>query len=211
MGVGFHRLFSHRQFTTHANFEKLLALFGTLSAYAPLGVSIASHQYHHKNSDLVTDESAADRGLFYSLIGYKLSNNINNHYDYNNRPFKDFVRNKTLVFISNNFYWTIYFYATALMLFDYNLFYNMFLIPAVVEHIRLSAIGYFGHKKTLFSYRNFNTNDHSQNNIICGLLGLGLGWHNNHHNDCNKLNLRVRWWEFDIESMIASALSTRKK
>jgi fatty-acid desaturase len=40
-----------------------------------------------------------------------------------------------------------------------------------------------------------------------GWLGMGFGWHNNHHAHPGKLILTERWWEIDIEGYVGWVLS----
>ena len=54
------------------------------------------------------------------------------------------------------------------------------------------------HLTTKISYRNFNTNDNSQNNIIVHWYTLGEGLHNNHHACPNEYNQAIKTNEFDI-------------
>ena len=48
-----------------------------------------------------------------------------------------------------------------------------------------------------WGYRTFETADDSRNNILCGILVHGDGWHNNHHAHPHLANHGVRWWEID--------------
>jgi fatty-acid desaturase len=209
MGVGFHKLFSHRQFETHSVISKTLAILGTLSAYSPLAISIASHQYHHRHSDNIVDNSSPNYGWFYSLVGYKLVKTIEQHLDFNNKCFKEFLRDKFLIAISKYFTAIIYMYAVALAIMDYNLLFMCFVFPAFIEHLRLGLVGVIGHTNCFGSYRNHNLSDNSHNNWLLGILSFGLAWHNNHHNSPEKIDLRERWYEIDVEGFIAKSLRSR--
>ena len=57
-GVGYHRLFSHRQFETWKPLEYIIAILGTLAAYAPVLFWASQHVYHHKHSDEPGDPSS---------------------------------------------------------------------------------------------------------------------------------------------------------
>lgn len=48
---------------------------------------------------------------------------------------------------------------------------------ALTQHTTCS-VNSFGH---LFGTKPFDTNDESRNNYLLAWLGLGEGWHNNHH------------------------------
>ena len=65
------------------------------------------------------------------------------------------------------------------------------------------------HTNIPFSYKNFETKDRGQNNILMGYLTMGFGWHNNHHAKPRKLVNHERWWEVDVEGIAAWLLKKR--
>jgi len=209
LGVGFHRLFSHRQFVTYRMVEYLLAILGTLSAYASLGIFIANHLYHHKHSDTNEDPSSSIHGFWHSFFFWKCKHVVYKAIYRRTYPFKMFCKDSFLKFISRYYVPIIFAYAGMLFIIDVNLLVNCFLVPATIEHLRLNCVNYFSHKKCLSSYRNFTTTDQSYNNLIIGVLGCGFGWHNNHHYNDKQLLLWHRWWEIDIEGCIGLLLTKR--
>jgi len=59
------------------------------------------------------------------------------------------------------------------------------------------------------TYRNFNTPDMSNNNLILHYLFLGIFGgllQNNHHGKPNALNMGAKWWEIDTSTPIAYLL-----
>jgi stearoyl-CoA desaturase (delta-9 desaturase) len=56
------------------------------------------------------------------------------------------------------------------------------------------AINTIGH---MWGRRDFDTPDHSRNVFLLGLLGLGDGWHNNHHAFPYSARHGLHWWQFD--------------
>jgi stearoyl-CoA desaturase (delta-9 desaturase) len=80
----------------------------------------------------------------------------------------------------------------------------MYFVAYAVEMFRIGAVNAACH---CWGYRNHKTSDQSRHNIVVGLLGMGFGWHNNHHADPRKLILTERWWEIDIEGYIGWLLS----
>jgi stearoyl-CoA desaturase (delta-9 desaturase) len=49
----------------------------------------------------------------------------------------------------------------------------------------------------VFGRREFDVPDDSRNNWLCGLLGLGEGWHNSHHAFPTSARHGLGWWQFD--------------
>jgi stearoyl-CoA desaturase (delta-9 desaturase) len=70
------------------------------------------------------------------------------------------------------------------------------------------CINWIAHQpKYNFNYTNFQQNNLSQNILKFDFLFLGEGYHNNHHANPRSLNLRTRWYEFDIGYWIIRFMS----
>lgn len=54
----------------------------------------------------------------------------------------------------------------------------------------------------IFGKRDYDSDDHSRNNVICGVLGHGEGWHNNHHAFPTSARHGLKWWQFDTSWLI---------
>jgi stearoyl-CoA desaturase (delta-9 desaturase) len=48
-----------------------------------------------------------------------------------------------------------------------------------------------------YGYRNFETNDHSRNNLWVAAIAFGEGFQNNHHAQPQSAKFSKRFWEFD--------------
>ena len=58
----------------------------------------------------------------------------------------------------------------------------------------------------LWGRRPFKSRDHSRNNFLFGVVGLGEGWHNNHHAFPASARHGLRWWELDVSYLVIEAL-----
>jgi len=207
-GVGYHRLFSHRQFKTWKPIEYFIALLGTLSAYAPLLFWASQHVYHHKSSDQPIDPSSPKQyGFIESFLMWRLRQKTLKKISLKNYPVRQILADPVLMFLSKNFTYIVYVYALTLLAIDPFYFVNLFIIPATLEHFRTNAISSLSHMNVPLSYRNFDTKDNSQNNFIIGILSFGFGWHNNHHHNPRELVNTHRWFEIDIEGIFAKLIS----
>jgi stearoyl-CoA desaturase (Delta-9 desaturase) len=54
----------------------------------------------------------------------------------------------------------------------------------------------------VFGRRSFAAGDDSRNNWLCGLLGLGEGWHNNHHAFPTSARHGLAWWQIDFSWLV---------
>jgi stearoyl-CoA desaturase (delta-9 desaturase) len=59
----------------------------------------------------------------------------------------------------------------------------------------------------LWGSRPFNSHDHSRNNVVMGILGMGEGWHNNHHAFPTSARHGLRWWQFDSSYILIKLMS----
>ena len=59
----------------------------------------------------------------------------------------------------------------------------------------------------LWGSRPFKTGDQSRNNFVFGALGLGEGWHNNHHAFPTSARFGLRWWQVDLGYWFIRALA----
>jgi stearoyl-CoA desaturase (delta-9 desaturase) len=62
------------------------------------------------------------------------------------------------------------------------------------------------HIKTPISYRNFETEDNSQNNKWIHWYTLGEGLHNNHHAHPEEYNQAMRKGEFDFSGWLVKTI-----
>lgn len=209
VGTGFHRLLSHRQFTTWKPVEYTLALLGTLSAYTPIGFFVSNHTFHHQHADTEHDPSTPLKGFWESFFWWRMREDVVKKVNVRNYCFRQFLRDDVLKFMSRYYDYIIYIYALILFAFGVEYLVALFILPTLIEHNRLNLISSMSHIKVPFSYRNFDTPDTSQNNYVFGILSLGFGWHNNHHQDQRELVNSHRWWEIDIEGLVGKALSKK--
>lgn len=210
MGVGYHRLFAHRQFETYKWIENLLGILGTLAAYAPLLFFAAQHQYHHKTSDSDEDPSSPVKyGFWESFLFWRLRQGVMKAVHTKNKPVKAIFRNRFLLRLSKHYDYI--FYATVIILLICGPFWliNLFIVPAFIEHLRINIISSLSHMKMPFNYRPYDTKDDSQNNVIIGILSCGFGWHNTHHARPRRMICQERWYEIDIEGYICWLLKKR--
>lgn len=209
-GVGYHRLFSHRQFETWKPVEYLIALLGTMAAYAPVLFWASQHQYHHRVADTDRDPSSPSKfGFWESFLWWRMRQSVLKKIDLRNYPTRILLKDPVLMFFSKHFTKIIYTVVIILTSIDINLSVSLFIIPVFIEHLRINLVSSASHLKIPFSYKNFESSDYGQNNILLGYATMGFGWHNNHHAKPRKLINHERWWEIDVEGIIAWML--RKK
>lgn len=79
-------------------------------------------------------------------------------------------------------------------------FFKILLMGRLIISIATTLNGIVGHSRFLFGYRNFDTNDHSYNNLIVHYLFLGFFstiLHNNHHGMNCHSGHKHKYYEID--------------
>jgi stearoyl-CoA desaturase (delta-9 desaturase) len=61
-----------------------------------------------------------------------------------------------------------------------------------------------------FGTLDYASADHSRNNLVCGVLGHGEGWHNNHHAFPNSARHGLRWWQFDLSWLVIRTMQVSR-
>lgn len=199
VSITYHRLLSHNSFVPKENWEKL----GTLFAFWGLvGSSIAwvnNHKTHHRYTDQDKDPHSPIKMGFFTVQFLSMFHSATGL-----RYVVSLVRDKFHLFLHKNYY---ILHAIILLLLlslvGWKITAMIYLTPAALLWNAGSFVNSIGHLNIL-SYRNHETNDNSQNNIVLGYLMWGEGWHNNHHNKAAKAKFGEKWWEFDISYFLIS-------
>jgi fatty-acid desaturase len=207
-GVAAHRYFAHGQFETHIIIHWVLGILSTLAAIGPLTYWIIQHKVHHARSDKVNDpHSPVYNNWFHVFYSWTFPQG-NNQEEYLKERFAkrltiEMMRDPFYIFFHKYHYHIIFSFCVLLLLINPVLL-TIYCLAYCIDFFRLGAINYWCHRS---GYRNHDTNDATTNNLLLGWLGMGFGWHNNHHASPGKLVLQERWWEIDVEGYIGRLLS----
>lgn len=208
-GVAAHRYFSHDQFEVNSFGRLILGLMATIGMYSPINYWIVQHKHHHRYSDKAEDLHSPVKGLLHASLLWPFKANVIQS------AFSDKAsglllaranRDKVIKFYSQYFVPINVLFLFLLFLID-NMIAFAYLGGCILDYFRIGLINSICHLDIPGNYKNHNTNDSSRNSLILGLITLGFGWHNNHHNDGKKLILTERWWEVDIEGYIGYLFS----
>lgn len=209
LGVGFHRLFSHRCFETYKPVEYMLALIGTLSTYAPILFWVGNHSIHHKYADTERDPHNPNKGFWHTLIYWNLKKDIEKQLDIYNFCARKILRDKFLMFLNKHFIIINYVFFLILMIIDYQIALGGYALACFIEKIRIGLVNYIFHSdKFIGSYRLHDTSDNSQNNIIFLPL-MGFNLHNTHHKSPFLSNEAILKFEVDLEYFIIRLIRKR--
>jgi fatty-acid desaturase len=187
--VTYHRLLSHKSWTSPRWFEIISTL---LSSYVAVGSSIAwvaTHRQHHRFTDKHGDPHSPTTTPWWRVQWFSMFEPVNIKYSV------DLLRDKFHVFVHQYYFHMHAFVLIFLYIIDPFAVVYAYLVPAALVWNAGSCINTVNH---MIGYRNHNTKDNSTCNLITGYLVFGEGWHNNHHFNPAADKFQQKWWEFDL-------------
>ncbi|MGH9521083.1 MAG: acyl-CoA desaturase, partial [Terriglobales bacterium] len=197
IGMGYHRLLTHRGYKTYKPIEYFLTFCGALALEGGPMFWVATHRVHHQNTDAEGDPHSPRDGGFWSHMGWIITGrSLHNHSSALSPYVPDLRKDKFHVFISR-WHW----------------------VPTVLVGIVLLAIGgiplvlwgvffriVLGLHSTwlvnsathMWGKQRFLTGDTSKNSFWVAILTFGEGWHNNHHAHPQSAKHGLAWYEVDL-------------
>ncbi len=220
IGVGYHRLLTHRAFETYRGLRYMWAILGSLALEGSVIPWVAHHRKHHAFSDAAGDPHSphghgeglrgALRGLAHAHLGWVL---FGERQQDRERYLGDLKDDRGMNLISDLF--PLFAVLT-------------FLIPAALGLLisgswwgALSALVWGGLVRVFFLHhmtfsinsichfagrRRFLTWDESRNVFWLALPSLGEAWHNNHHAFPTSARHGLRRREIDVAGLVIAGM-----
>lgn len=211
----YHRYFAHKTFKTGRVNQFFWALVAASSGQrGPLWWA-AHHRVHHRHTDEQDDPHNAERGFWWSHMGWFL---CDKNFATRTDQIKDFARFPELVWLDRfdvaapaALALLVYLVGVGLEIFVPQagttglqlLFWGFLISTLALLHATL-AINSMAHR---FGHRSFDTPDGSRNSLLLSLLTLGEGWHNNHHHYCGSVRQGFHWWQIDVSYYLLRAMA----
>ena len=205
IGMGYHRLLTHRGYKTPKWMEYFLTLCGTLALEGGPIFWVATHRIHHQHSDHEGDPHTPNEGTYWAHMGWIMTGKAMHHdTEVLSRYTPDLSKDRFHVGLTT-WHW----------------------VPQVVVGLALLAFGgwtyvlwgtffrtTYGLHCTwlvnsathLWGKRRFQTRDDSRNSFWVAMLTFGEGWHNNHHAHPVSARHGLAWYEFDMNWIGISVL-----
>lgn len=196
VGLGYHRLLTHRSFKAAKWLEYTLTVFGTMAVQSEPYKWVATHRLHHQFTETDKDPHSTRPGFWWAHMFWIMKGTALDHDEATFKKYvPDLLKDKGHALIAKFYY-----------------------LPLIVSAVILFAIGgwgmvlwgvfarvVFGWHSTwlvnsathMWGTRRFETNDDSTNNPLIAILTFGEGWHNNHHAQPSSARHGLRWYQFD--------------
>ncbi|MGB6682357.1 MAG: fatty acid desaturase [Candidatus Acidiferrum sp.] len=207
IGMGYHRLLTHRGFKTPKWMEYFLTICGTLALEGGPIAWVATHRVHHQNTDKEGDPHSPRDGGLWAHMGWILTGQAMHSNAKELLPYVPDLRKDKFHMVITKWHW----------------------VPLTLLGIGIFAIGgwscllwgifvrtVFGLHSTwlvnsathMWGSRRFLTDDTSKNSLWVALLTFGEGWHNNHHAVPQSARHGLAWYEIDLNWYGICALRT---
>ena len=212
IGIGFHRMLTHRGFDAPAPVRFTFLAMGSMALEGPAIEWAATHYKHHAKADQEGDPHSPLEGFWSAHLGWMFRGRFINDGVWA-KPFKSDPVN---VFIDKTFwFWAVLsFLIPGAMGYAWNgwagfwtgILWGGLVRVALVHHVTWS-VNSVCHT---FGKRPYQTKDESRNQWVVGLLALGEGWHNNHHASPQTAVHGFEWWQFDFNGIVIRTMDRLK-
>src|SRR6185437_1982249 len=197
IGMGYHRLLTHRGYKTPKWVEYTLTVCATLALEGGPIFWVATHRIHHQYSDKEGDPHSPIDGTWWAHMGWILTGRSIHHDTSTLAHYvPDLAKDKFQVWITKYNYVPmtvlgIVLLATGGLPF---LMWGIFVRTVFGLH----ATWLVNSATHMWGSRRFATRDMSTNNWFVALLTFGEGWHNNHHAHPTSSRHGLKWYEVDV-------------
>jgi stearoyl-CoA desaturase (delta-9 desaturase) len=197
IGMGYHRLLTHRGYRTPKWVEYALTVCGVLALQGSPVSWVVTHRLHHANSDREGDLHSPRHGLWWAHVGWMLRGRSPEHNAATTARYApDITRDRFYVWLTR---WHLRLQiALGLALLTLGgwswVMWGVFVRVVFLWHVTW-LVNSAAHA---WGSRRFMTREDSRNNWWVALLSFGEGWHNNHHAHPASARHGLAWYEFDL-------------
>jgi fatty-acid desaturase len=205
IGMGYHRLLTHRGYKTPIWVEYFLTTCGTLALEGGPIAWVATHRIHHQNTDKEGDPHSPGEGGLWAHMGWIITGKAMHRNTAELLPYvPDLRKHKYYLWISK-WHW-VPLAALGAVLYGIGgwscVMWGVFLRTIVGLH----ATWLVNSATHMWGSRRFLTGDSSTNSFWVAILTFGEGWHNNHHAAPQAARHGLAWYEIDLNWYGISAL-----
>lgn len=197
VGIGYHRLLTHRGFKTPKWFEYTLAFCGNLAIQSGAVRWVTTHRLHHAFTEQEQDPHSPREGTYWAHIGWIIRGTSQGHTEETiQRYAPDLAKDPIHRFLSK-YYWVTPIIVGAIL---YPIGGWSMILWAIFARTTFAwHMTWLVNSAThIWGTRRFDTRDDSTNNGLIALVTFGEGWHNNHHAHPSSAKHGLAWYELDI-------------
>ena len=196
IGLGYHRLLTHRGFKATRWLERFLAVCGTLALQSGPIAWVTTHRIHHAFTETDRDPHSPRVGTYWAHMGWIFRGTAQNQPETAVQRYSpDLARDPFLRALDKYYYVTPI--VAGVILFAIGglpmVLWGIFTRTVLAWH----STWLVNSATHLWGKRRFETRDDSRNNRLIAAITFGEGWHNNHHAYPRSARHGLAWHEID--------------
>jgi len=197
IGMGYHRLHTHRGYKVPKWIDYFLAICGTLALEGGPIFWVATHRCHHQFSDIDGDPHSPRQGGFWAHMGWIMFGEaMHDNTELAGRYAPDLQKDKFYRRLSKWHWVPLTLLGIAIWAIG-GLGMMLWAVPLRVV-VGLHSTWLVNSATHIWGGRRFETGDDSRNLWWVALLTFGEGWHNNHHAYPVSARHGMAWYELDV-------------
>ena len=196
IGMGYHRLLTHRGFKSPKWFERFLATCATLALQSGPLAWVTTHRVHHAFTETDKDPHTPRDGTYWAHMGWIFRGTAQNQPEATVKRYSpDLLRDPYMVFLEKYYFLTPIAMGIVLMAIGgwQMVVWGIFFRTVIGWHFTWLV----NSATHLWGSRRFDTRDDSRNNGLIAAVTFGEGWHNNHHAFPRSARHGLTWKEID--------------
>jgi len=205
IGMGYHRLHTHRSYRVPRWLEYALAICGTLTLEGGPIFWVATHRLHHQKSDQDGDPHSPRDGAWWSHVGWIILGRRSHNDTRTMAKYAPDLGKQNFYLWLNTYHYLPLLLSIPLLAWLGWSFGGMagavsMVLWAVCVRVVLGlhATWLVNSATHMWGGRRFATRDDSRNSWWVALLTFGEGWHNNHHAHPTSARHGLAWYELDL-------------
>jgi len=197
VGLGWHRMLTHRSFKAPKWLEYLLTIFGTMSIQDSPDKWVATFCNDPTSTEMEGDPHSTNAGFWWAQIGWIVWGTAQDHDRATLQKYvPDLLKDRGQVLISRFYYLPII--ISALILFAIGGWTMVVWGVAARVVVGWHTTWFVNSLSHIYGSKPHDTGDDSTNNWFVALLTFGEGWHNNHHAFPTSARHGLQWFQFDM-------------
>jgi fatty-acid desaturase len=197
IGMGYHRLLTHRGYKVPRMVEYFLAICASLALQGGPIQWATTHRMHHAHTDKEGDPHTPREGRWWSHVGWILTGTAQRHDQAAIAHYvPDLAKDRFYVWLDRLYFVPLVVLTLALFVFGG---WSVMLWGVCVRvTLALHATWLVNSATHLWGRKRFETGDDSTNSWWVAMLTFGEGWHNNHHAHPTSARHGLKWYEVDF-------------
>ncbi len=197
IGMGYHRLHTHRGYKVPKWLEHFLAFCGTFALEGGPIYWVSVHRRHHQHSDTDLDPHTPLHGGFWAHMGWIIfGKSLHNNIELTAKYAPDLMKDRFYRVISE-WHW-VPLTVLGVVAWVVGGFGMMLWVVPLRVVVGLHTTWLVNSATHMWGSRRFDTKDDSRNLWWVALITFGEGWHNNHHAHPVSARHGMAWYELDI-------------